>query len=365
MSKNLMDTTLITEVVPEPTPNRSADRQGTITVLVGGDVGAVFAIFAETTTIGRDAEADIALDNDSVSRAHARIWRSNEIYEIEDLGSTNGTLVAGVRVQGRVRLSDGVRVQLGNLLLRFALHDQIDQQASRSIYEMSIRDGLTNLYNRRYFDERLSSEYAFAARHRTPLCVLMVDVDHFKQVNDRYGHHAGDMVLRRIAAALLSGLRTEDLLARYGGEEFVILGRGIDVNGTRLFAERVRALVERMHVVWEGGHIPVTISIGMAHNHSGPTGSTPEMLVAAADSALYAAKRGGRNRAELADSPGRYSAVAEESVDRNPRKRSWHQPTAPVDHTQLGAKAPIAKVPTVEIPKLDPKFARKRRAKPG
>jgi two-component system cell cycle response regulator len=333
MREDFRQKTLVTK--PRAVEPQKVERQGTLTVLVGGDVGAVFVLDKATTVLGRDAEAGVSIDDDGVSRRHAQIVLHNGGYEVEDLGSTNGTFVGRERVQGRMRLQDGSRLLLGNTLLRFALQDQIEREASRRIYEMSVRDGLTGVFNRRYFDERLTSEFAFAARHGSALCVLMVDIDHFKRVNDRYGHQAGDMVLRRVAAELRSGIRTEDVIARYGGEEFAILARGIDPEGARLFGERVRMMAERAHIVCEDMHVPVTISVGLAHNHAGPTAQKAERLVAEADAALYGAKQAGRNRVVVASSSGRYSVVQDDAQGthaKTPSKRRyWEQATRPQD----------------------------------
>jgi diguanylate cyclase (GGDEF)-like protein len=323
------------------------NRQGTLTVLLGGNVGAVFALGSSTTEIGRNPALQVTLEDDGVSRNHARILCSGDRYTIEDLGSTNGTHVDGTCIAAVTPLQEGAKIQIGNTLLRFALQDQVEHDASKRIYEMAVRDGLTGVFNRRYFEERITSEFAFSARHGSALCVLIVDIDHFKRVNDRWGHQAGDMVLRRVAAELRAGVRTEDVVARYGGEEFAVLARGIDVTGTRMFAERVRLMAERAHIVWEGERIPVTVSIGLAHNHAGAAVSRAERLVAAADQALYAAKRAGRNRVEIAASPGRYSAANADSVppkatppatanaskqpSTGPKRRVWDQATAPSD----------------------------------
>ena len=325
--------TLITKARSVEPPK--VERQGTLTVLVGGDVGAHYVLDQAVTVLGRDPQATVSIDDDGVSRNHARIVLSSGAYELEDLGSTNGTFVGHDRVQDRVRLSDGNRLLIGNTLLRFAMQDLIEREASRRIYDMSVRDGLTGVYNRRYFDERLTSEFAFAARHNSALCVLLVDVDHFKRVNDRHGHQAGDLVLRSVAAELRAGIRTEDVLARYGGEEFAVLARGIDPAGARMFGERVRLMAERAHIVWEDAHIPVTISVGLAHNHAGPSVAKGERLVAEADTALYAAKQAGRNRVVVASSAGRYSVAQNEhqaaKSKLSAKRRYWEQETRPQD----------------------------------
>jgi two-component system, cell cycle response regulator len=331
-----LSTTQVTHIDPER--QSQAGRAGTLTVLQGTDVGACFMLPKEQNVLGREPGAEVMLEDDSVSRQHARIHaRGDGIYDIEDLGSTNGTYVAGALVSGRVRLMDGVRVQVGHTLLRFALQDEVERAASRRIYEMSVRDGLTGVYNRRYFEERMASEFAFAARHKTPLSLILADIDHFKRINDSWGHHAGDTVLRRVAVELQAGVRTEDVVARFGGEEFAIVARGIDVDGARMFAERVRVIIQRSVITWEGDRMPVTMSLGVAHNQGNATIDKPELLVAAADMALYSAKHAGRNRVEVA---GKTSSQAPIDPSAKPRKRTWDKPTAPADFSQHGALMP-------------------------
>jgi two-component system, cell cycle response regulator len=332
-----LSTTQVTHIDPER--QSQAGRVGTLTVLQGTDVGATFQLPKESNTLGRDPAAEITLEDDSVSRKHSRIiHRGDGVYDIEDLGSTNGTYVAGALVSGKVRLLDGVRVQVGHTLMRFALQDEVEQQAARRIYEMSVRDGLTGVYNRRYFEERLASEFAFAARHRAPLSLILGDIDHFKRINDNWGHHAGDTVLRRVAVELQAGVRTEDVVARFGGEEFAIVARGIDVEGARMFAERVRVIIQRSVITWEGDRMPVTMSLGVAHNQGIGAVDKPELLVAAADMALYSAKHRGRNCVELA---GPSNAQHPGPDGAKPRKRTWEKPTAPADfaHSQLMPQA--------------------------
>lgn len=326
-----LSTTQVTLIDPER--QSQLGRTGTLTVLQGADVGAILLLPRDVNVIGRDPSAEVTIEDDSISRKHARISLREGHYEIEDLGSTNGTYVAGALVSGRVRLIDGVRVQVGHTILRFGLQDEVERAASKRIYEMSVRDGLTGVYNRRYFDDRLASEFAYAARHHTALCVVLGDIDHFKNINDTHGHHAGDAVLRRVAGELQASVRTEDLVARFGGEEFAVLARGIDIDGGRAFAERVRAVISRAVIMWEGARIPVTMSLGVSHTLLDPAIGQPELLVEAADVALYSAKRGGRNRVELA-SPVSYPGAApppQQSAPERPRKRTWEKPTAPAD----------------------------------
>ncbi len=326
MPTQAFDKTLVIENAP-PKPAAVDEPQATLTVLSGADLGAVHVLNQPEIVFGRGPTAHISLDDDGISRRHCRLLRSKDGYVVEDTGSTNGVYVDGARIAAPVLLAPGARIQVGNTILRFALLDALERQAALSMYEMSVHDGLTGVFNRRYLEERIVSEFAFAFRHSTALSVLLVDIDHFKRINDTYGHAAGDHVLRSVANTLKAGTRTEDVVARYGGEEFAIIARGVDVAGARMFAERVRAMVERSHIDWEGQRITVTASVGVAHNHTASPASRADALVADADAALYAAKRAGRNRVEVAQSPGRYSSkdVAQDHVTA-PQRVAEHVP---------------------------------------
>jgi two-component system cell cycle response regulator len=142
------------------------------------------------------------------------------------------------------------------------------------------------------------------------LCMILIDLDHFKQINDRLGHQAGDLVLRRVADTLQDTVRTEDVLARFGGEEFALIARGIDVAGARMFAERVRMLIEKLDVRFGEEWVRVTGSLGVAHTQTCPSATTQDTFVAAADGALYGAKKAGKNCVSFATGEGRYTVAA-------------------------------------------------------
>lgn len=162
---------------------------------------------------------------------------------------------------------------------------------------LSVEDGLTGLWNRRYFDRRLEQEVLRARRERRCCAVALVDVDHFKNVNDTYGHTVGDQVLREIAQVLRSALRaTDDLAGRFGGEEFVVLLPDTDVLGGQVAAERMRRAVQSHRISAIPGQVHVTISAGVAGLDATCYERTAQDLIEAADSALYAAKHAGRNR---------------------------------------------------------------------
>ncbi|MEO6420718.1 MAG: GGDEF domain-containing protein, partial [Polyangiaceae bacterium] len=241
--------TLVVESQESPT-NRS---RAVLTVSTGPDTGRVFTIPArEVVTVGRGENCTFKFDDASISTVHARIVLIGGVYMLNDNKSTNGSFVNEVRVASPVALNDGDRVRLGpNCLLRFSLVDESEELALKKMYEAALFDGLTRVFNRKYLEERLDSEIAFAVRHQTEFSAIMIDVDFFKKVNDTYGHLAGDEVLKSTAKVLAAGLRTEDLIARYGGEEFVVLTRGINVRQCCVLADRLRWAVSQTVVPYE------------------------------------------------------------------------------------------------------------------
>jgi len=168
------------------------------------------------------------------------------------------------------------------------------------VADLALLDDLTGVGNRRYLLQRVVEECARSERSGQPFALLVIDLDSFKAINDEFGHAAGDKALRQIADVLRSNTRVFDSLARYGGEEFVVVMPGTGLDDASQAAERLRAAVESTSFAWEaGGRSRLTVSIGVAC--SGQGSGTPEALLHAADLALYTAKRGGRNRIELAN----------------------------------------------------------------
>ena len=286
----------------DPGENRTGARdRACVVVMSGSRVGAMFRIDKPEMVIGRSQRAEISIEDDGISRVHARLRREGDEVMVEDAGSRNGTFVNGVKVVTPFRLADGDKIGLGRTtILKFTFHDALDDSYQLRMVESALRDPLTRLYNKRYFDDRLDSELRFARRHGTTLGLLLADVDYFKGVNDQRGHLAGDTVLREIAATLLQGVRNEDVVARYGGEELVILTRAIADGAAGMLAERLRKRVEALAVdVGDGDPVKVTVSIGVAVFPSS-SAATPEQLISTADKAMYEAKAAGRNRVVVA-----------------------------------------------------------------
>ncbi len=189
---------------------------------------------------------------------------------------------------------------LARVRAQLRLKGQQDQLrvSNQSLKEISIRDALTGLFNRGYLDARMEEEMARLERVRAPLSVAMVDIDHFKRVNDTRGHLCGDEVLRSVATAVVSSVRRCDVVARFGGEEFCVILPDADSHGARRVAERLRARIESETMSFAGESFNVTVSVGVAQ--FGERAQSKADLIALADEALYEAKNSGRNRVVIA-----------------------------------------------------------------
>ena len=275
-----------------------ARNRPSLIVLAGSSVGEMFQLDGTRMILGRDRGAEIRFMDDGVSRQHAAIRRRADDggrFWLEDMGSRNGTYCNGRRVEAHP-LQDGDKIQIGRaLVLRFGYQDAYDESFLKLMHDSALRDALTRAFNKRYFTERLLSEFQFARRHREPLSVLLMDLDHFKEINDRHGHVAGDHVLSAFARAVQSSVRNEDVFARYGGEEFTVISRSISLEDSRRMGERLRATIEALDIQYQGYRIPLTVSVGVAAMPP-MTATEPVDLLDAADRALYWAKTHGRNQ---------------------------------------------------------------------
>jgi diguanylate cyclase (GGDEF)-like protein len=213
---------------------------------------------------------------------------------LEDLGSRNGTFLNNHPVQGRERMQSGDRFQIGTVVFKFLLEADAEHAYHEAIHQMVISDGLTDLFNRRKFQEELEKEIVRARRYVRPLALILFDVDHFKRINDTLGHLSGDNVLKGLARLARELTRQEEIVARIGGEEFAVLCPETGLAGARALAEKLRAAFETEIFPYSGGKLSVTCSFGVAEladeMKAGPD------LFAVADRLLYAAKAAGRNR---------------------------------------------------------------------
>jgi diguanylate cyclase (GGDEF)-like protein len=269
-----------------------------LVLLTGPRVGETFVLDG-AVKLGRSSEMDIQLDADGISRHHCTFLclPSGEVM-IRDNGSTNGTFVNGDRITEQT-LSEGDKITVSSLVVvKFTHHDRLDRDFQKAMYDAALRDGLTGAFNKRYFADRLENEFSFHLRHKTPLSLLMLDLDHFKRLNDTSGHLAGDQVLKTLVEQVSATIRTEDVLCRYGGEEFAVICREIPIPSAHAMAERIRRSVAFHRFEWEGKRLVVTCSIGVAGvPFAGIEGALE--LVEAADRALYRSKAEGRNRVSV------------------------------------------------------------------
>lgn len=280
---------------------RSNDQFHPVLILMHGmQRGARYKISQEPTVIGRSRGASIQLNDVGISRQHARVvWENCEKPEetprcfLEDLGSRNGTELNGRIINRRMKLKERDRITLGRTTLLLAFRDQDEILHDQDLYQSATRDGLTGLDNRQQLSYVLRHLLSSSARRRVALTMLLIDIDHFKRINDTHGHSCGDEVLKKLAEVLIGCLRTSDLAARWGGEEFVIILPNTAKEHAIEVAERIRNKVDESEVPFEGDKIKVTISIGVSEaRHS----DSVQSLFDRADHRLYLAKEGGRNR---------------------------------------------------------------------
>ena len=265
-----------------------------LVVIYGPDLGHRYEMGGDEITIGRDIENQVTLDLDNVSRRHARLAQRDGKVFVSDLGSTNGTFLNDQEVKGELPLRSGDLLKVGGAIFKFLYGGNVESLFHEEIYRITIGDGLTQCYNKRYFLEFLEREMARAQRYGRPLSLMMFDLDHFKTVNDTHGHLAGDHVLREMAAAVRAKVRKEECFARYGGEEFALVSPESGPERFRKFAEKIRQIVAAHDFEFDGKRIPVTVSVGVADMSAAIT--EPTQFIRAVDQNLYAAKRQGRNR---------------------------------------------------------------------
>ena len=281
------------------------ERRPALVSLRGELLAVPIPLERDEVTLGRALEADVRVNDSRASRLHARIStirdpNTGELRcKISDLDSTNGTTVNGQPI-GETLLTEGDKIAIGDHLFRFDMLDEIDREFQQQIHRLLSHDELTGLLTSKSFFSELRREAARAETESRPFCVLMMDVDYFKVVNDTYGHLVGSETLEVIGLVIKNALRAGDVASRFGGEEFAAFLLDADYAQGLVAAERVRSAVElhefpavRRGEPDEKTH-RVTISIGVA---AFPDDATDTIqLVELADSALYRAKRSGRNR---------------------------------------------------------------------
>lgn len=271
-------------------------RAACLVEIHGPHLGQTHALGSRRATIGRAPDNAIVLDLDSVSRRHCTLRPQRAGFFLTDEGSTNGTFVNERRLTAERALRSGDLLRVGSAVLKFLSDDAtsgLEAQYHDAVYRLTITDGLTQVFNRRYLIDFIEREMARCSRHRRPLSILLLDIDHFKAVNDTHGHLAGDFVLRELACVLRPRIRREECFARYGGEEFCVVLPEAGRDAAVRRANELRTTCAGHTFDFDGIRIPVSFSAGVAE--LGQELNALELLKHA-DARLYLAKRNGRNR---------------------------------------------------------------------
>ena len=277
------------------------DERSILLVIVAGselDFGRHFVLEREETTIGRGDGCGIVVHDAKASKAHCAVAvilgsRGVERIEIRDLETTNGTFVNGERA-GRATLMAGDKVRVGDTVLQLRYGDGIEREYHARLFQLAARDALTGLYNKRFIANELENQARIARRSGRPLSVILADIDDFKQVNDRFGHLAGDEYLAGFAGLLARTLREQDIAGRVGGEEFLVVLPETALDGALQLAERIRQGAADFALRRGDEEIRATLSAGVGQFASGLGGG--QELLEFVDQALYQAKREGKNR---------------------------------------------------------------------
>lgn len=264
----------------------------------GANLGKRYQLSEQRIVVGRTPESHLFVPEASVSKQHAAISSCAAGFEIEDLGSTNGSFINDVKVSARTLLKDGDMIRLGTILFRFFATDNPESIMADKIYRMATIDGGTDIFNKKYLLDALESEMKFARQYKRPLSIIYYDLDHFKKVNDTLGHNGGDVVLKETAAICKGAIRKNDVLGRYGGEEFVIVLPDTDQRVAAELAERLRLAVQNhvFKIQVEGRMVEHRQTMSLGVSQMSPDMQTLESFLESADKKLYHSKQTGRNK---------------------------------------------------------------------
>ncbi len=281
---------------------KAKDSPDCFVIVRGNPMGHRFFIEKEESIIGRDPSADISIPDQLISRKHAKVLRKDGKVTIEDLSSSNGTVINGNKIEAGtpIALTKEDMIKLGNIVLKFLPAGHIEIVYYGNFDQKANSDAMTQCFNKGYFLQAIDAEVKRAKALGNPLSLMFFDLDHFKKVNDTHGHDAGDFVLIEFAKLVReSGLyKQKDIFARYGGEEFCLLMPGATKEDTAKIAEAIRAKVHTHDFNFKGTRIPVTTSLGVSELKD-EMGSAE--FIKAADQALYTSKQSGRNRVTVAN----------------------------------------------------------------
>jgi two-component system cell cycle response regulator len=265
-------------------------------LVVGGELnGSIFNLEIGESFIGRNPDCTISLDFHGISRKHFTITVEESGVTLTDLGSANGTYLNNQKLTTPTILKRADMIKIGSVAMKFLPKGDPERLTYDKLHEEAHTDGLTKCFNKMYFNNQLELEVKKSKVTGKPLSLIIFDLDHFKKLNDNFGHDAGDYVLKEKSRLIReNGIRQGDVFARYGGEEFCILLPNTNLKQAFEIAERLRKLVEKHEFIYDGKRLPVTASIGVADYRQGVNTGTD--LFKRADSAVYLSKGGGRNQ---------------------------------------------------------------------
>lgn len=276
-----------------------APRKVALLRLDGASAGELHELTEAGIVVGRAPECGLVLEDSGISRRHAVIEYSKRKWRLRDLGSRNGSFLNDRRVDSAL-MDHGALVRFGPVVCFAFQHIDARQEATlKRLFESSDRDAITGAHNRRYAEDRLTTEVSAALRHQRALAVVLLDVDKFRAINRKHGHISGDVVLRHVAESLRPALRAEDVFSRYGGDEFLLILRETGAFEAGATAERLRRALCQSPVLTRSGPITVSVSAGCAElsECAAPTATD---LFALATERLNKAKEAGRNKVVIA-----------------------------------------------------------------
>ena len=283
------------------TSETSSKLTARFVVMSGSTLGKEFILSETQIVIGRGDKAQISVPDEKISRRHSMVEYDGLEYKVRDLGSTNGTFLNDKPLVGESYLRDGDVIRVGDTSIKFLFKNPLESQYHDKLYKMATIDALSGLYLRRHFLQEFERELKRAIRYNRGVAVLMINIDHFKAVNDKHGHLAGDEALKAVAKTISDTIRGEDTAGRYGGEEFVAFLPETKKENAVIAGQRLRESIEKMEVLYENITLKLTVSIGLAcfpDDIIGNRQNVPdlaELLIGKADQSLYKAKNSGRN----------------------------------------------------------------------
>ncbi len=282
---------------------REALKKPAALIALGGEInGTIFDLVGSPIMVGARPDNTIPLEFEGISRYHFKLIPTGDSYIISDSGSRNGTYVNNEKIQSDVLLQKGDLIKLGTITLKYLPKGDPERLTYDKLNLEANTDKHTGCFNKTYFNNKIHLEVNKCKITGNPLSLIVLDLDHFKKINDNFGHDAGDFVLKELANLLRKhGIREDDVFARYGGEEFVILLPKTNLKQSCEIAERLRRLVEAKDFIYDHKKLPVTASIGVSDYRNGVLTGTD--LFKRADEAVYKSKQNGRNQVNFYREP--------------------------------------------------------------